>query len=79
MENKEILTNEEIIEATEELTVDSRNGFKVFAGIGLAALVGFGAYKLGKRIYGKIKAKKEATDGYEVEVDTFDEDSEDID
>jgi molybdopterin-binding protein len=61
MENKEIMVNEEVMDAAEELvTIDSGNGLKVAAKIGLAALVGFGIYKVGKHVYAKIKAKKES-------------------
>lgn len=61
MENKEIMVNEEVMDATEELaTVGAGKGLKIAAGIGLAALVGFGIYKIGKRVSAKIKAKKEA-------------------
>ena len=60
MENKEIMVNDEVMDVTEEIaTAESGNGLKVVAGIGLAALVGFGLYKLGKHIYAKAKAKKE--------------------
>ena len=60
MENKEIMVNEEVMDAAEDLaTVESGNGLKVVAGIGLAALVGFGIYKIGKHICAKIKAKRE--------------------
>ena len=39
MENNEILTNEEVMETTEEIVnASSGKGFKVAAGIGLAVL-----------------------------------------
>ena len=61
MENNEIIMNEEVMDMTEELAnVGPGKGLKVAAGIGLAALVGFGVYKLGKHIYTKIKTKREA-------------------
>ena len=78
MENKEIMVNEEVMDATEELvTVDSGNGLKVAAGIGLAAIVGFGIYKLGKHIHAKIKAKKEAAMDEECVMD-LEEDFEEV-
>ena len=41
MENNEILTNEEVMETTEEIVnASSGKGFKVAAGIGLAVLAG---------------------------------------
>lgn len=61
MENNEILTNEEVMETTEEIVnASSGKGFKVAAGIGLAVLAGVVAYKyIGKPLLAKIKAKKE--------------------
>ena len=63
MENNEILTNEEVMETTEEIVnASSGKGFKVAAGIGLAVLAGVVAYKyIGKPLLAKIKAKKEET------------------
>ena len=77
MENNEILTNEEIVNAS------SGKGFKVAVGIGLAVLAGVVAYKyIGKPLLAKIKAKKEETqeitDVEFNESDVKDEDSEDI-
>ena len=84
MENNEILTNEEVMETTEEIVnAGSGKGFKVAAGIGLAVLAGVVAYKyIGKPLLAKIKAKKEETqeitDVEFNESDVKDEDSEDI-
>lgn len=60
MENNEILTNEEVMETTEEIVnASSGKGFKVAAGIGLAVLAGVVAYKyIGKPLLAKLKAKK---------------------
>ena len=82
MENNEILTNEEVMETTEEIVnASSGKGFKVAAGIGLAVLAG--AYKyIGKPLLAKLKAKKEEkqeiADVEFNESDVKDEDSEDI-
>ena len=84
MENNEILTNEEVMETTEEIVnASSGKDFKVAAGIGLAVLAGVVAYKyIGKPLLAKIKAKKEETqeitDVEFNESDVKDEDSEDI-
>ena len=84
MENNEILTNEEVMETTEEIVnASSGKGLKVAAGIGLAVLAGVVAYKyIGKPLLAKIKAKKEETqeitDVEFNESDVKDEDSEDI-
>lgn len=61
METNEIMNNEEVIEATEEIaTAGSGDGLKIAAGIGLTVLVGGIAYKyIVKPIWTKIKAKKE--------------------
>ena len=46
MENNEIMVNEEVIEATEEIAnAGVSKGFKVAVGIGLTALGGVIAYK----------------------------------
>lgn len=59
MEN-EIMVNEEVLEATQELATTSvPKGLKIAAGVGLAAIVGGLAYKfIAKPIIEKIKAKK---------------------
>ena len=84
MENNEILTNEEVMETTEEIgNASSGKGVKVAAGIGLAVLAGVVAYKyIGKPLLAKLKAKKEEkqeiADVEFNESDVKDEDSEDI-
>lgn len=70
MEN--MVENEEVIEViTEEIAphVDSGKVFEIFGKVGVVALAGVAAYKGGKLIYNKIKAKKEAA---EVEVVEYD-------
>ena len=69
METKEIMTNEDLIETTEEIINEgSGNGFKVAAGIGLTLLVGGVVYKyIAKPMIAKIKAKKESEEFEEVE------------
>lgn len=83
MENNEILTNEEVMETTEEIVnASSGKGFKVAAGIGLAVLAGVVAYKyIGKPLLAKIKAQKEKQEITDVEFsesERQDVDSEDI-
>lgn len=59
MENNEIMVNEEVMEATEIATSGAGKGFKIAAGIGLAALGSVIAYKyVVKPIVAKIKDKK---------------------
>lgn len=60
MENNEIMVNEEVMEATEEIaTAGASKGFKVAIGVGLAAVGGVIAYKyVVKPLIAKIKAKK---------------------
>ena len=62
METNEIMTNENVIEVTEEIAnVNSGKGFKAAAGIGLAVVVGVLAYKyVAKPIWAKYKVKKES-------------------
>lgn len=56
---KEITMNEEVMETVEEVaTVGAGKGLKIAGGVTLAALVGFIAYKVGKKITAKIKDKK---------------------
>lgn len=83
MENNEIMTNEEVMETTEEIVnASSGKGFKVAAGIGLAVLVGVVAYKyIGKPLLAKLKAQKEKQEITDVEFsesERQDVDSEDI-
>ncbi|HHX36723.1 MAG TPA: hypothetical protein GX717_01935 [Clostridiaceae bacterium] len=61
METMEITNNEEVIETTEEIVnASSGKGFRVVAGVSLAAVVGVAAYRyIVKPIMAKIKAKKE--------------------
>lgn len=61
MDANEIMTNEEVVEVTEEVTANnSGKGFMIAAGIGAAILVGGLAYKyVAKPIVAKIKAKKD--------------------
>lgn len=61
MENKEIMVNEDVIEVTEEIaTAGYGKGFKIAAGVGLAGLGGWLAYKyVVKPIVAKIKTEKE--------------------
>ena len=61
MNTNEIMTNEEVVEVTEEIaTAGSGKGFKVLAGVGLTVLGGFVAYKyVIKPVVVKIKSKKE--------------------
>ena len=75
MNTNEIMVNEEIIEATEEIaTASSGKGFKVAAGVGLTVLGGFVAYKyvIKPVMATKIKAKKEQQ-RINAEVDDFDD------
>jgi hypothetical protein len=55
---KEIMTNEEIVESVGEVVTEDNTGLKIAGGIGVAVLVGMVAYKYGiKPIIAKIKAK----------------------
>ena len=58
MEN-EIMNNEEVMETvTEEVTeMNSGKGLKVAAGVGLVVLAGTIAYKFGKPMVAKMKAR----------------------
>lgn len=62
MENNEIMINDEIEAMDDEIVADSGSGMgtgmAMLIGAGLAFAVG-GAVKLGKKVYAKIKAKKE--------------------
>lgn len=61
MENKEIITNDEIVDTTEGIAMSySEKAIKIVAGTGLALLAGFITYKyIIKPITAKIKAKKD--------------------
>ena len=78
---EEIMNNDVVAEeAVEVVAANPVNGFKIAAGVGAAALVGFGVYKLGKLIVEKIKARKGKTTDLEAEyeeVETDDFNSED--
>lgn len=77
MEANEIMVNEEVIETAEEIaTSGPSKGFKIAAGVGIAALVGGLAYKfIAKPIVAKIKAKK-AEKEIEAEYDYVDDEVE---
>lgn len=69
----EIILNEEVIEAEEELVTSSTGkGLKIAAGVGLAALVSVVAYKVGKLVVSKIKEKKELKAAQDAETTTDD-------
>lgn len=74
MENTEIMTNNEVVEAAEEIvSVGSGNGLKFIGGGVVIAAIGYGVYRLIK----KIKAKKaEQQDAIPAEVCDFGEDTE---
>lgn len=76
MEN-EIMNNEEIMETTTEeiAKAGSGKGLAIAAGIGLVALAGAVAYKFGRPMIAKIKARKEQKGVVDAEVVT----EEDID
>lgn len=61
METNEVMFNEEVMEsATEIVNGGSGKGFKIAAGIGIAAAVGGLAYKfIAKQIIAKCKANKD--------------------
>nr|DAQ19133.1 MAG TPA: Type II secretion system, protein M [Caudoviricetes sp.] len=81
MENNEIMVNEEVIEATEEIAnAGVSKGFKVAVGIGLTALGGVIAYKyVIKPLVAKIKAKKAQQEINEETIDLPDDEIEVID
>lgn len=73
MDTNEIMTNEEVIDVTEEIaTASSRKGIKVAAGIGLAVLGGFAYKYLIKPTIAKNKTKKEQQ-RINAEADDFDD------
>lgn len=58
MEN-EIMVNEEVVtDVVDVAAEETGKGLKIAVGIGLAALVGVVAYKVGKKVVAKIKTKK---------------------
>lgn len=60
MENQEIMVNEEVIEATEEIATAGSKTLKTVGKIGLGIAVGYAIYRGIKFISDKVKAKKEA-------------------
>lgn len=85
MENNEIMNNDEVIEATEEIVkVSSGNGLRKVAGVGLAMLAGGLACKfIVEPAWARFKAWKmerhmmeSGVDGCVVDVDVTLEDSE---
>lgn len=78
MDAKEIMTNDEVIETTEEIMkTGTSKGFKIAAGVGLAVLAGGVAYKyIVKPIAAKIKSKKEQQMIDEVDDNQFEDDTE---
>lgn len=73
--NNEIITNEEVMEKTEEIiTESSGKSFAVVAGIGLTVIAGGLICKyVVKPIVAKIKAKKESDRYIEVEAEPVDD------
>lgn len=73
MENQDIIMENEVVEMAEEFTTaSSGNGMKLFGGAVIAGALGFGIYKLVK----KVKAKKEQQSA---PVDCYDLDGECVD
>jgi hypothetical protein len=79
MNNNEIMVNEEVMEATEIATSGAGKGFKIVAGIGLAALGSVIAYKyVVKPIVAKIAKKaQQKIDGESIDLE--DDEFEEID
>lgn len=60
MEAKEIVVNEEVMEVAPEIVSDgSGKVIDTIAVVAIAGVVGFGIYKLGKKIYTKVKTKRD--------------------
>lgn len=78
MDAKEIMTNDEVIETTEEIMkTGTSKGVKITAGVGLAILAGGVAYKyIVIPIAAKIKSKKEQQMIDEVDNNQFEDDTE---
>lgn len=75
MENNEIMTNEEVMETTEEIVkVSSANGFKKAAAFGLVFIAGYvaGKYIIDPAV-ARIKARKQSKKMVEQEFDDFEE------
>lgn len=62
METNEIMTNEEVVDTTEEIVKTSSGScLKKVAGVGLVVVAGVIAYKyIAKPMIAKVKAKKDA-------------------
>lgn len=61
MDTNEIMTNEEVVETTEEIVTAAGSGkaIKIAAGVGLSVIIGVVAYQyVAKPMIAKIKAKK---------------------
>jgi len=76
--DNEIMTNEEVMETTEEIAkVGLSKGFKIGVGIGLAVLIGGVTYKyVVKPLVAKIKANKERQKIVEVDFNHSDDEEE---
>ena len=75
MENNEIMTNEEVMETTEEIVkVSSANGFKQAAAFGLVFIAGYvaGKYIIDPAV-ARIKARRLNKKMVEQEFDDFEE------
>ncbi len=75
MENNEIMTNEEVMETTEEIVkVSSANGFKKAAAFGLVFIAGYvaGKYIIDPAV-ARIKARRLNKKMVEQEFDDFEE------
>lgn len=59
MENQEIMVNEEVIEATEEIATAGSKTLKTIGKIGLGIAVVYGIYRGIKLVCDKVKEKKE--------------------
>lgn len=68
----EIIINEEIMEEEVQETSKSGNGWLIAAGVAAVAAVGYGAYRAGKAIIGKIKAKRAERAALTQEIDADD-------
>lgn len=69
MENTEIMRNDEVVEAAEEIvSASSGNGLKILGGGVIITAIGFGIYKLVKKIKSKKSEQKDAvpTEDYDL-------------
>lgn len=73
MDTNKIMTDEEVIETTVEITeAGTGKSFKVAAGIGLAVITGMIVYKyVAKPLMAKIKAQKEPQEICEEDFDDY--------